>query len=259
MNKNLRIADHHCHISKQYFENPLQEIKNLQADSGLEYVCVMGVDYDNDKENIVYKREFNNEFIRIGVGLHPSEIIELGKSSKHEFERIKLVILENVELVDYIGEIGIDFTYPDAEKYKSEQIEIFEQFCILGRELSKPVSIHARGAMKEVMEVVEKVFDGSKFNGFLHCFTGNMDEARFFVKHGLKLGIGGIITFKKSEELRSVIKTIINENPDKSLDDLLGLETDTPYLSPEPIRSQPNNPRNIKIIADYITHNLIEA
>jgi TatD DNase family protein len=250
----LTIADHHCHISKEYFDDPVSEIKSLHADSGLEYVVIMGVDYNNDVENLSYKLQYADPFLKIGVGLHPAEIIELGDFAIQEYERIERLIRENSNQIDYIGEIGIDFTYPHAEEAREMQIKIFRKFCELSVELNLPVSIHARGAMSEVLDVVRSTFSKERFNGYLHCFTGTYEDAVDCVEHGLKLGIGGIITFKKSEELRSDLKKLFAAYPEKDPNELIGLETDTPYLTPEPKRSEKNSPRNIQLIADFLQH-----
>lgn len=247
------LADHHCHISKEYFDNPLEEIESLKQDSGLEYICAMGVNYENDLEYLEYKRLLKDNFLKIGLGLHPSDVIELGRYSINEFERIEKLIRENIELVDYIGEIGIDFTYPDAEKFREEQVEVFKSFCKLAKSLKLAVSIHARNSISEVIQVVDEVYDDTEgFKGFWHCFTGTFEEGKFFIEKGFKLGINGIITFKKSEDLRKTIKDLLNFYIDKDFDDLFGLETDTPYLTPEPKRREKNSPRNIEIIKEAL-------
>jgi TatD DNase family protein len=249
----ITLADNHCHISKESFESPLEEVKRLKKDSNLEYIVVMGTDYDNNLENLQLKEEFNDDFLKIGFGLHPEEVIKLARFSNHELERVKIQIQENKDKIDYIGEIGIDFTYPESKQYKKEQIKAFKEMCKLAKELEKPVSIHARESFEEVIEVVEEVFDdNSKFNGFLHCFTGTFEQGMFFIEKGFKLGLGGIVTYKSAQDLRQVVKELIEFYPDKDFNDLFGLETDTPYLSPEPVRSEKNNPENIKIIAEFV-------
>lgn len=250
----MKIADNHCHISKEYFEDPLQEIKNFENGTDLEYIAVMGVDYNNDEEYLGYKKELNSDFLRVGMGFHPSEIIACGEKSLEEFERIQKLIEDNRNFVDFIGEIGIDFTYPEAAKFRNEQITIFKNFLQLGKELEKPVSIHCREAWDEITESITEVeFDPEKFNGFIHCFTGDFEQGMFFIENGFKLGLNGIITFNKSQELRDVIKELISFYSDKSFDDLFGLETDTPHLTPEPIRREKNSPRNIRLINDFVS------
>lgn len=254
----ILLADNHCHISKEYFEEPLKEVERLSKESGLEYITVMGTEYDDDKSNIELKKSFPNQFLKIGVGLHPEEIIKLGKFVGHELERLKVLVKENSEQIDFIGEIGIDFTYPNSKDFKKEQIDALRFMCNLAIEYKKPVSIHARESFDEIMKVIDDVYsDSSTFNGFLHCFTGNFEQGMFFIEKGFKLGLGGIITYKKAEDLRKTVKELLDFYEDKDFNDLFGLETDTPYLSPEPHRSDKNSPENIKVIAKFIEDNIL--
>lgn len=254
----ILLADNHCHISKEYFEDPKSELERLEKVSGLEYVTTMGTEYDDDKENLELKKNFNSKFLKIGVGLHPEEVIKLGKFVNHELERLEVLIKENAKNIDFIGEIGIDLTYPNSKEFKKEQIDAFKIMCKLAKELNKPVSIHARESFDEIMAVVDEVYqDNSKFNGFLHCFTGTFEQGMFFIEKGFKVGLGGIITYKKADDLRKTVKELLNFYEDKNFNDLFGLETDTPYLTPEPHRSEKNSPENIKIIAAFIKKNIL--
>jgi len=258
MNSKIQLAENHCHISSEYFDDPMNEINDLEKSSGLKYIISMGVEYGNDKELIELKKKYKSEFFKIGIGLHPEEVIKLGKLASHEVERIKLLARDYSNFIDYIGEIGIDFTYPGSKELRHEQIETFREMCKLAVKLGKPVSIHARDSFDEIIQVIEEVYlENSRFNGYLHCFTGNFEQGMFFIERGFKLGLGGIITYKKSDELRKTVRDLIEFYSDKDFDDIFGLETDSPYLSPEPIRSERNSPRNIKIIAEYIEKNII--
>ncbi len=260
MNKDntIRLIDYHCHILKEYFEDPVLTLQELKDSGGLECVVSMGLEYESDCELLTLREEFTDPFLKIGVGLHPSEVIKLGSYARHEYGRIAQLIEERVHAIDYIGEIGIDFTYPDAEKYRDEQVQIFKELCVLARTMSKPVSIHARQAVQEVMEVIDAVgFTCEQVHGFLHSFTGTCDEGIFFLERGFRLGLNGIITFKKSEELRETVRNILDQYPEKQFNELFGLETDTPYLSPEPVRSKKNTPQHIKYIAEFINENIL--
>lgn len=267
------LADNHCHISKEYFEDPLKEIFNLIKETELQYVSVMGVDITNDEEYVDLKKRFLDilasnkdldkdkytSFLKIGVGLHPEEVIKLGKYSSMEFDRVKNLISNNIELVDYIGEIGIDLTYDNSKKNLNNQKDIFTKFCDLSIDLQKPVSIHSRGAIEFINSIIEDKFPAIKgdefgkiYRGELHCFTYDFDTAKFYIDRGFRLGIGGVVTFKKSEDLRNVVRSVREEYLHLSDDSLFSLETDTPYLSPEPYRGKPNSPRNIKVIKKFL-------
>lgn len=251
------IADNHAHISKEYFEKPVEKIKELEKSSGLEYLAIMGIDYENNIENLEYKKLVGSDFLRIGLGLHPEAVISLGKLYKQELERIIKLIRVNKDQIDFIGEVGIDFFYPNSRDFENEQKLAFREFVRLSQELNIPMSIHARESFDEVMEIIDDEIQDDSFHGFLHCFTGNFEQGMFFIEKGFKLGIGGIITYKKSAELRQTVKDLLAFYKDKNFNDLFGLETDTPYLSPEPIRSQSNSPENIKYIAEYIEKEIL--
>ncbi len=253
----MKLSDHHCHISKEYFDDPIAEIKRLEETSGLECVCVMGCDYDNNAEYLAYKDVFPGSFLQIGLGLHPYEVIELGEMYPYELKRVREQIENNLEKIHFVGEIGIDKTYDGSIDTLPMQIDAFRQMCTIGKQYGKPLSIHARESWEEVMQVIDEVnFDKAVFNGYLHSFTGSYDQAKFFLDRGFKLGLNGIVTYKKTEELRRVIKRLLDEYGHENFDGLFGLETDTPYLTPEPNRREKNTPENIKVIAQFLENYL---
>lgn len=249
----MKCADTHCHILKQYYENPQFELQTLEEEGYLEYVQVMGIEPNSNQELIDLKKKFHSHFLRIGIGLHPSNVIEAGD----DYALLLTKVLEQINTfrseIDYIGEIGIDYTYQNSLECKTSQIEVFKVLCTVAKELYKPLSIHCRESWSDVMMVIDTVgFMSDSFNGYLHSFTGDFDQGRFFVDRGFKLGLNGIVTFKRSEELRTTIKKLLNHFKDKSFDDIFGLETDSPYLAPEPIRSEKNHPQNIVLIKEYL-------
>lgn len=255
----ITLADNHCHLSKEYYPNPLETLKDLEENTELEYVSSMGVNFDNNKELIELKNSYGKKFLRIGNGLHPEAVIDLGKFYRQELDRIIAQIRENSASIDIIGEIGIDFFYPNSRNFESEQKDAFREFIKLSLELKKPVSIHAREAFTEIMEIIDELIEnGEEYRGFLHCFTGNFEQGMFFIEKGFKLGIGGLITYKKNDELRKTVKEILDFYEDKEFDDLFGLESDAPYLSPEPIRSEQNSPKNVKIIKEFLINELTQ-
>jgi TatD DNase family protein len=252
------LADHHCHILKRYFESPISYLEKLKTDSDLKYIWSMGLDLESDLECLEYKKEFKDEFLKIGFGLHPSDIITKAKESGEaavleEFEEVKNLILENQDIIEFIGEIGIDFSYPNSRDYANLQTHVFKELLNLAKEIDKPVSIHCREAWDEVMNIIEEVeFNNEKFQGFLHSFTGDFEQGMFFIEAGFKLGLNGIITYKKSEDLRNTISELKDFYSDKKFDEIFGLETDAPYLTPEPNRADSNKPENIMVIAEFL-------
>lgn len=257
--KEICLADNHCHLLKEYYQNTAQEVERLEKGSGLKYIASMGVDFNTNKELLDLKNSIKTKFLKIGAGIHPEEVIKLGKLVNHEIDRVGEQIRKNADLIDFVGEVGIDYSYPHSKEFRDEQLYAFRTLCQLAIDLGKPISIHARESFDDIMNIIDYLdFQPNRFNGFLHCFTGNFEQGMFFIEKGFKLGIGGIITYKKSDELRNTVKDLIEFYSDKSFDDLFGLETDSPYLAPEPKRGETNSPENIKIIRDFIVKEILE-
>ena len=138
-----------------------------------------------------------------------------------------------------IGEIGLDYYW--TKDNKDKQIEFFKAQLELAKKFDLPVIVHARESVQDVFDIVKEL--GIK-KGSMHCFSGSLEMAKEFIKLGFKIGIDGPITYKNNKKGLEVVKNI-------DLKDIL-LETDSPYLSPEPNRGKPNSPLNLKYIAEKI-------
>ena len=163
------------------------------------------------------------------VGIHPENI------DNSNLETIENIIKEHK--VFAIGEIGLDYHYNDENK--DEQKEYFIKQLDLALKYDLPVIIHIREAMQECFDILKT----RKNRGIIHCFSGSVEMAREYIKLGYKLGIGGVLTFKNSK-LYEVIEKI-------DLKDIV-LETDSPFLSPEPFRGKKNKPCNVLYVAKRI-------
>ena len=168
--------------------------------------------------------------------MHPHNASEYSESDEK-------FIKDNIEDIDVIGEIGLDYFYDFAPH--DTQIEVFEKQMQLALELKKPVSLHCREAHGDFMEILRK-YQG--VTGVVHCFSGSVEVARESVKLGYMLGIGGSYTFKNGKKLKEVVKEVGLNN--------IVLETDSPYLAPEPIRGSVNIPQNTLIVAKAISDEL---
>lgn len=267
MDINIQEADNHCHLISCYYgsiPNILDIIKNLDLNSDLEYIVNMGLDYITNREILEIKKKYNilktnkkKNFLKIGLGFHPEKIISLGLSSIEEFKKIIKLIIHNYKTIDYIGEIGIDFSYQSNDNIKKLQINIFKDFCILAKELNIPISIHSRKAIKDTIYILQDIkFETNKFNGYLHSFTGNFNEGKQLIDIGFKLGINGLITYDYNQRLRNELIMIINHYGINNINNIIGLETDSPYLIPACYKQQQekinNNSKNIKLIKEYI-------
>lgn len=218
--------DTHCHLDSKECENVEEVIKNV----GDNIIIASGYDDQSNKEVIELIEKYPNVYGTIGI--HPSEV----KNSN-------LNIIEkyvNHPKIVGIGEIGLDYHY--GKEDKELQKEIFVKQIEIARKNNKPVVIHSRDAAEDTLNIIK---ENSDIKYVMHCYSYSLEIAECLLKYNVKFGIGGVLTFKNSKELKRVVENI-------SLEHLL-LETDSPWLSPEPYRGQKNEPKNVIIVANKIT------
>jgi TatD DNase family protein len=175
-------------------------------------------------------------FIYAAVGVHPHEVQNMTENDLTEIKK-----LAAHKKVVAIGEIGLDFYYENSDR-QSQRMWFTSQLK-LALELKKPVIIHSRSATAETYETL-KNHNGGANGGVIHCFSSGIEMAEKFIALGFHIGIGGVVTFKNAKKLIEVAEKI-------PLEKML-LETDCPYLSPEPNRGKRNDSSNIKFIAEKI-------
>ena len=167
------------------------------------------------------------------IGIHPEKV---DSYQEEDINFIKENLVNNKIIA--IGEIGLDYHY--TKENKEEQKKLLEDQLLLAQEYNIPVIIHSREATKDTINTLKKY----KIKGVIHSFSGSLETAQIYIKMGFLLGINGVITFKNSK-LKEVIKEIPLEN--------LVLETDSPYLTPEPFRGTRNEPARVLEIAKFIS------
>ncbi len=223
------FTDTHCHILSTSYFNPEDIIENLK-NNNIKRIIINGYNLKTNKEVISLANKHTNVYGALGI--HPDNIIE------NLQENINL-IKENIHnpKIIAIGEIGLDYFHNKENKEK--QISLLENFFKLAEEYNLPVIIHNRDATDDLIKTLKKYH----LKGIIHCFSGSIETAKEYLKLGFKLGIGGVLTFKNSH-LRDTLKEI-------PLSSIL-LETDSPYLTPSPLRGLPNEPMYLKFIADEL-------
>ncbi len=175
-------------------------------------------------------------------GIHPSEIAETEKEIDEQILEIKRLVEENNKIVA-IGEIGLD-NHWEKDKKEIQKYAFLEQIK-LANELELPIVIHSRDAIMETIEILKgKIVPNKK--GILHCCQLNKDLVKAGLEAGLYISFAGAITFKSSKNANEIIEMVPN--------DRILIETDCPYLSPEPNRGQRNDSRNVKYIAEKIAN-----
>lgn len=229
------IFDSHCHPQFPQYDEDREEVLGRAKGAGVFMICV-GTDLEMSKRGIELAEKYEN--IWATVGLHPNDIpADFDVMAYHN-------ILQNPKVVA-IGEVGLDYyRTPEPEKQKKQK-EIFEQFIDLAQKTKKPMILHFRDSPKgssgkvhkDALEILPK-----DINGVSHSFTGNLEEAREYVKRGMYLGFNGILTFTRQYD--EVVRYI-------PLESIL-LETDAPYLTPEPYRGKRNEPLYVIEVAKKI-------
>jgi TatD DNase family protein len=211
------MVDAHCH---------LQDIPNFNV-SNLELAICSGASLESSRQAIEIATKHKNVYVTVGI--HPEAIINDQASMINELKG-----LAREPKVVAIGECGLDSDDP-------REIDLLKLQVDLAKELNLPLVIHNRNQDQKILDLV-----GDYPKVMLHCFTGNLDFMQKSVSRGWYISFGGILTFKKRDELREVAKLVPS--------DRLLTETDAPYLAPEPLRGSPNIPANVKIIAQLLAN-----
>ncbi len=223
------LTDTHTHIYSESFEEDQDAMMQRAISTGVERFFVPAIDsaYTESMYDIE-KRYPDNVFLM--MGLHPTHVKENYKEElQHVEEELAKRLSENSDKKFYaVGEIGVDL-YWDKTFLKQQQ-ESFRYQIQLAKKYKLPIVIHCRDAFEEVFEVLESE-KGEDLFGIFHCFTGTIDDARRAIGYNMKLGIGGVVTFKNGK-----IDKFLNEFSLKNI----VLETDAPYLAPVPYRGKRN-------------------
>jgi TatD DNase family protein len=219
--------DTHCHISKEDYDD-IEKVINEAKENQVEYLIVCGCDKKGIEEAIEIANNHDNIFLEIGY--HPSEVLT---TTDEDLEELKILAKNNKVVA--IGEIGLDYHWDKENKEK--QKELFKKQIDIAKELNLPVVIHSRDAFQDTYDILKE----ANWKGDIHCFSGNLENAKMYLSLGFYLGIGGVLTFKNT----NLTETIKEIPEDKIL-----LETDSPYLAPEPFRGHKNESKFIPVIAE---------
>lgn len=226
------IFESHAHYDDDAFDNDREELLSSLQENGIEYVINVGASLETTKTTIELTKRY--PFIYGAAGVHPSETAEL---TEENFQWLEEQC--RLEKVVAVGEIGLDYYWeePDHEIQKLW----FERQLALAERIQKPVIIHSRDAAKDTYDILQKM---QNIGGVIHCFSYSAEMAQEYVKMGFYIGIGGVVTFKNGRKLKEVVESV-------PLDRIL-LETDSPYLAPEPNRGKRNSSLNLPYIAQQI-------
>ncbi len=225
------IFDSHAHYDDAQFDEDRDTLLAYLHENGVDFITNIGCDVKTSESSVKLAEKY--PFIYAAVGFHPQEAKSFDESS---YERIK-ELLSHPKVVA-LGEIGLDYHYPDVPK--EMQKEVFEKQLMLAEEMDKPVIIHSRDASQDTLEIIKKY----KPRGVVHCFSGSAETAEEYIKIGMYIGITGVVTFKNARKTVEVVKVVPNNR--------LLIETDCPYLAPAPMRGKRCDSSLLKYTAEKI-------
>lgn len=249
----LRLIDTHAHLDFVEYSTDRNEVIARALNTGVEKIINIGADYTHFKSTLELAFAYDNVYAV--VGLHPQEAVSLLAKSKNvdeDVEQIKKRIesFSGYEKMVGIGEIGLDFFRIARESSSIQpsitelQHKLFEAQIETALKVDLPIVIHSREAYKEILEVLSRYKGKGNLRGVVHSFEGDIDTATKFINLGFRVSFNGITTYERTYDALTAIKKV-------PLTQVL-LETDCPYLTPEPLRGQRNEPANIEFIAQKI-------
>ena len=239
------FIDTHIHLDGEEFLEDLDEVVSRATEAGAEKLFVPGINLDSIKSVQAVCERFPGKCYPM-IGLHPEDVKADWEKVLDEME--KYICPHPSSLIPWIaiGEVGLDFYW--SREFEKEQQLAFERQVEWALQYNLPLMIHCRTAQNELLAILKKYASNPALRGVFHCFTGNEQEARRFLEYdNWMLGIGGVLTFKKSK----LPETLRNAVPLSRI----VLETDAPYMAPVPFRGK----RNESSFIPYIIETLAEV
>jgi len=232
---NLQWIDTHCHLYSEEFQADRHEMVRRAISSGVGKCYMPNVDSTSIDGMLELEKDFPEHCFAM-MGLHPCSV-------KDDVEEQLEIVRDWLAVRKFaaIGEIGLDF-YWDLT-YTDQQYDAFRRQLNWSMEYQYPVVIHSRKSLRQCIDVVKETGNG-QIRGIFHCFGGTLEEAKEIIDLGMYLGIGGILTFKKSGLPELLRTTGLNR---------VVLETDSPYLAPMPYRGKRNEPTYIPVIGKFLS------
>ena len=228
------IFESHAHYDDKAFDKDREDLLNSFLENGIGNVVNIGSTMETSKETIELTKKYS--FIYGSIGVHPG-----GTENLDENDIGTLADMAKEQKVIAIGEIGLDYYWDTPSR--DIQKEWFERQLHLAKDVKLPVVVHSRDAARDTYEMIKEA-DLHEYKGVIHCFSYSKEVAKQYIDLGYYIGVGGVVTFKNGRKLKEVVEYTPLEN--------ILLETDAPYLAPEPNRGKRNTSLNLKYIAAEI-------
>ena len=226
------MIDTHAHLDFPQYDKDRDKVIEDAVSSGIQSIINIGVDLDSSLKSIKLAERYKN--IYATVGFHPHDASKLSSENLKELEK-----LASHPKVVAVGEIGLDF-YRNLSP-RELQIKAFKQQLELAKNHNLPIVVHIRDAYKDALEILSN--HGRGLKGVLHCFSGSEAQAKESLKSGYYLSFNGTLTYKNSRSAELVKKIPLSS---------ILVETDCPYLTPEPLRGKRNEPKLVRIVTEKI-------
>ncbi len=233
----------HGHLMDEQYNEDIEDVISRAVNGGVSAMICAGTDLVTSHQAVEMADRHENVYAVIGI--HPENVFD---DSSLEDVLAQLKTLAKNKNVLGIGEIGLDYHYlqglslEEVEKLKDLQKRVFVAQIDLANSLNLPIVVHSRDAMGDTLEILKNHPLKCKF--LLHCYGGSLESAKELMKLGAYFSFGGVVTFKNAKNVQEVVKNLPLER--------IMLETDCPYLSPEPYRGKRNEPKNVVYVADRI-------
>lgn len=229
------IFDSHAHYDDKQFGKDRNELLSSMGDHGIAKIVNVGASLEGNRRTLELLEQY--DFLYGAVGIHPSDIRDLTEESfawlKEQVRRPKVVA---------VGEIGLDYYWDKEIAVQKQQKYWFCRQLQLAREEGLPVIIHSREAAEDTLEIMKR--EAAGMSGVIHCYSYSRELAEIYVKMGFYIGIGGVVTFKNARKLKETAAAI-------PLDRIV-IETDCPYLAPEPFRGKRNSSLYLPYVVEEI-------
>ncbi len=227
------IFESHAHYDSSKFSEDREELLNSMQENGIDTIVNVGATWES--VTTVLELAQGHPIVYAALGVHPDEV---GDLNEERFAFLKAQCQK--EKVVAVGEIGLDY-YWDNESHDVQKKWFIKQLE-LARELDLPIVIHSRDAAEDTLKIMKQHAQGMR--GVIHCFSYSKEMAEEYVKMGFHIGVGGVVTFKNGKKLKEVVEAIPIER--------ILLETDSPYLAPEPHRGKRNSSLYLPHVAQTI-------
>ncbi len=228
------LIDTHAHLEMREFDEDREAMITRARDAGVEYIVTIGTTVESSRDAVLLAEK--HDFIYAAVGVHPHEVKDILHPS---YEMIRH-LAKHRKVVAY-GEIGLDYHYEHSPR--TDQKRKFRDMLREARELDLPVIVHDREAHEDTLRILTEEWSPD-LGGVMHCFSGDADMAKRLIEMGFSISIAGPVTFPKAEALREVVRQVPIEH--------LLVETDSPYLAPQPARGKRNEPAYVRHTAEMV-------